>query len=125
MKKYDYIIIICAVLLFLGSFFINNFIDSLGYDYRTVNVYKHNKLIYTETLTDALNDEVVLSSDGFNHVVISGGSISIVEADCPDQICVKEGPITRVNAIRYCLPNEVLVEIVGKSYGNDVDFISK
>ncbi len=60
-------------------------------------------------------------NEGTNKLIISDGEAYIAEADCPDKICVHSGKIAFTGERIVCLPNKVLVEIIGKS---DVDFVS-
>ena len=50
-------------------------------------------------------------------------------SDCKNQICVNTGKISRAGEIIVCLPNYVIVEIIGSGEGGgeneDVDAIAK
>ncbi|MBQ3054473.1 MAG: NusG domain II-containing protein [Oscillospiraceae bacterium] len=46
-----------------------------------------------------------------NTVLIEPGAISMHSANCPDQLCVKQGKITGGVYPIVCLPNRVTVEI--------------
>lgn len=50
---------------------------------------------------------------GTNTLVISGGKAYISEADCPDGLCVSQGEISRTGQTVVCLPNRVMLRIVG------------
>ena len=50
---------------------------------------------------------------GTNTLVISGGKAYISEADCPDGLCVSQGKISRTGQTVVCLPNRVMLRIVG------------
>lgn len=50
---------------------------------------------------------------GTNILVIEGGEAYIKWADCPRQICVKEGKISRAGERITCLENKVVVEVFG------------
>lgn len=54
-----------------------------------------------------------------NTVQISGGHVKMLEADCPDKLCVHTGQISRSGQTIVCLPNKVVVSISGEK--NDVD----
>ena len=41
------------------------------------------------------------------------GRICMIEANCPDQVCVNQGWISDSALPIVCLPNKVIVEIVG------------
>ena len=46
-------------------------------------------------------------------VEVARGKIRVKEADCPDQVCVRQGWISDSTVPVVCLPNQVIVEIVG------------
>ncbi|MBQ0084384.1 MAG: NusG domain II-containing protein [Clostridiales bacterium] len=46
-----------------------------------------------------------------NTVVIENGEVFVKNAECPNQICVKTGKISKAGEQIACLPNKVLVEI--------------
>lgn len=51
-----------------------------------------------------------------NNVVIEilDGSARAKSSSCPDKICVKSGWIKNVNEQAVCLPNKVIIKIVGE-----------
>ena len=53
-------------------------------------------------------------SYGRNILIVSGEKAYMLEATCPDQLCVRQGSISRVGETIVCLPNRVVVEITGK-----------
>ncbi len=52
-------------------------------------------------------------SGGYNTVLVEPGRISVSEADCPDQICVRQGRISDGTVPIVCLPHKLMIEIVG------------
>ena len=57
---------------------------------------------------------------GSNILVIENGEAYIRWADCPRQICVKEGRISRAGQRITCLENRVVVEVVGKNSEDEI-----
>ena len=51
-----------------------------------------------------------------NILAVKDGMADMTTADCPDQICVQHRVISKSGETIVCLPNQVIVEIVG---GND------
>jgi len=76
---------------------------------------------YSLPLDQAL--EVSLDDHGHNILVIDGYDVYMKEADCPDQLCVKQGTIKKAGNMIVCLPNKITVEIIGKR-DSEVDIIS-
>ena len=48
-----------------------------------------------------------------NTILVEKGRIRVEEADCPDQICVDQGFISDGTVPIVCLPNRLVIEIVG------------
>lgn len=56
---------------------------------------------------------------GKNIVAVSDGKVSVRQADCPDQICVKHGPLTENGGPIVCLPNRLSVQWLSKQTAVD------
>lgn len=48
---------------------------------------------------------------GSNTLVISGGAVSVADADCPDQLCVRQGAIRYTGESIVCLPHRLVVTV--------------
>ena len=61
----------------------------------------------------AHQDETFLveTSRGRNQIRIRDGAIEVIDADCPDRVCVKSPPIRQPGEIIACLPHKLLIEI--------------
>lgn len=57
--------------------------------------------------------EIPSGSGGSNTVAVEHGRIRVIQASCPDQICVDQGWISDGTVPIVCLPNKLMVEIVG------------
>lgn len=53
----------------------------------------------------------------YNVVVISGGRVTVTEASCKNQVCVRHAEITRGGESIVCLPNRLVVRIESGSSG--------
>jgi hypothetical protein len=63
---------------------------------------------------------VVTGKSGLtNTIVAEPGRIWVEKADCPDQICVHQGVISDGTTPIVCLPNQLIIEIVGGGDGLD------
>ena len=59
--------------------------------------------------------EVRLESEGgYNILVIKDGKADVVEASCPDGLCVDFHPISKDGETIVCLPNRTVVSIEGE-----------
>lgn len=65
--------------------------------------------------------QVVLGDGGHtNTLVIKNGAAQVIAADCPDQVCVRQGAIRYSGESIVCLPHKLIVSIEGGGT-NDVD----
>lgn len=62
---------------------------------------------------DLHEDKVIRIGDS-NVCEISGESVRMTEADCPDLLCVHSKAIGRDGGSIVCLPNKVVLKIEGK-----------
>lgn len=53
---------------------------------------------------------------GKNVLEIKNGQVTMIEADCPDQICVNHAAVHSPNEMIICLPNKIVVQIEGTEY---------
>lgn len=117
-KKWDVIVIVILICLsfvpeiVFGIMKLNNYKGT--YAEITVNGKFYKKVPLSEhTGEDKIN---VKTSYGYNIVDIKDQSVSIIDADCKDGICIKEGSISKPGQSLICLPHKLMVEI--KSYDN-------
>ena len=61
-------------------------------------------------------------SGGTNTVRVEPGRICVSAADCPDQICVRQGWLTDGAGSIVCLPHGLVIQIEGAS---DVDAVTQ
>lgn len=92
-----------------------------------VKVWQDKALVGTYPLQGA--DPVRLpvdSASGHNLILIENGEVQMVEADCPDQVCVHTGAIGGPGETIVCLPNRLLIEIAGEPEGEvQIDDLSQ
>lgn len=72
--------------------------------------------LYDEIDLDAVAlpyDITIETEEGYNIIHVEHGQISVSEADCPDQICVRQGAISDSIIPIACLPHRLVIEIVG------------
>lgn len=62
----------------------------------------------------SLSRDTTIDICGTNTLVIEKGMAFLSEADCPDKLCVKMGRIYKKGQTIICLPNKVVVEIMGE-----------
>jgi hypothetical protein len=81
-------------------------------------VYVKNELV--ETIDLRTNGRfAVKNEEGYNLLEVEDGGIRMAEADCLSQTCVHAGAKSMGGEIIVCLPNRVVVKIVGAPEGVD------
>lgn len=76
-----------------------------------VEIYKNGELYMQASLYE--NKKIVVDKNGRNIVEIKDGYVRIIEADCVGQECVHTAPIGKNGGVIVCLPNQLVVKIVG------------
>jgi len=118
-KKSDLILITLLVLI---SFSIWLAVQWLNEGKAPVaEIYESNHLVKTIPLTQGR--EEIFHLEGIDNVAFrlnTDGSIQFLVSDCPDQICVQTGKISKIGETAACLPNHLLIKIVpGQSQHKD------
>lgn len=110
MKKKD-LILICSVLVLAAAFWLVP---------RAVGLFgnsKEQKLRITvsgeEYGTYSLEEDQVIKVGDTNVCEIKDKKVSMISADCPDQLCVHQRTIQLQGETIVCLPNKVVLEIMG------------
>lgn len=80
-------------------------------------IFEDGKLVHKIDLT-AVGKAYTIELDG-NIIFVEKGQISIIEADCPDKLCIKQGAIDNGARPIVCLPNNVVIKLTDDE--NDVD----
>lgn len=95
------IIIICACVWFFMS-------GNIG---TVVGIYQDGELLYKIDLTrvDEPYEIRVEYNDSENIILVKHNDISVIEADCADQVCVDHGSLGNKTPI-ICLPNRLVIE---------------
>ena len=78
------------------------------------DIYQSGELretIRLDTVTDEYTFEVPGEGGASNTVCVRPGSIAIISANCPDQICVHQGFISTSLLPITCLPNRLVIRV--------------
>ena len=89
----------------------------------TIARIKLDGKVIEEIVLSALTEPktiVVTGENGLTNTIIAEkDSIRVEKADCPDQVCVRQGAISNGTVPIVCLPNKLIIEIVGGGDGLD------
>lgn len=69
---------------------------------------------------DGSSSFIVTGEAGSNTIAVEQGRIRVTEADCPDHVCVNQGWISDSALPIVCLPNKLVIEIIGGESDLDV-----
>lgn len=125
MKKGDKIVSIAIIALLLISCS-----GVLYYKYmvqgsqRIAVIKKDGKIINSYDLKKVKGRvEIKIESEKnhFNVVEVEPNRIRILDADCPDKLCIKTGWISQPSQSVVCLPHKLMITIQGKN--NSVDSV--
>lgn len=63
-----------------------------------------------------LSEDQVLTVDGagggYNRIQVRDGAVSVLEASCPDKVCVHTGTVRYPGETIVCLPNRMIVTVI-------------
>ncbi len=80
----------------------------------TACIYRDGQILRSiplDQVSETCRFTVDATDGGYNIVEVSPGAIAIVEADCPDKLCVLQGPATDSLLPITCLPHRLVVEL--------------
>ena len=107
MKKNDWILVV-VILVLAGV----GFLVYTSFGKQTAGIVKVS--VDGELFgTYSLDKEQEIKINDTNCMIIKDGQADMIEADCPDQICVDHKTISKNKESIACLPNKVIVEVVG------------
>ena len=79
----------------------------------TAQVLQDGQLLYTLALDTPRTLTVTAPNGGSNTITVEDGRICVSHASCPDQVCVKQGWVSRNVIPIVCLPNQLVIQIKG------------
>lgn len=106
LKKKDWLLIGVIICVTALAFFMHEFIGGKGAGSVTIKVNGKIEGVYPLS-----EDKEVKINGGTNILVIKNQQADMIEADCPDKLCVNQKPISKNKESLICLPNKVVVEV--------------
>ncbi|HDJ1464554.1 TPA: NusG domain II-containing protein [Clostridioides difficile] len=123
MKKKDILLILGILVVITACYGIINVINSKNAG--NIEIYVDNKLYKTVSI-DAKEEFKIENRGGYNIVKIHDKGVEIVDASCPDKVCVHTGFINKPSQSIVCIPNRVSIKInTNEKNDNQEDIISK
>ncbi len=106
LKKKDWILIVVILCVAGLAVLVRTFVGAAGAN--RVIVKREGEI---EGIYSLSEDREVEINGGTNLLQIKNGEASMVQADCPDQLCVHQKPVSLNHESIICLPNKVVVEV--------------
>ena len=75
----------------------------------------------TYSLKEDRDVKIIIGEKVTNILRIHNGEADMTEADCPDQLCVRQRAVSKQKQTIVCLPNRAVVEVIG---GEDAELDS-
>lgn len=125
MTKGDKLLIVFVIILaVVSSVFIKRQALSTNGKYISVQVNgkEIKKIIFDSQIIG--NTIPVETEYGYNLIEIGDEKVRVIEADCPDEIDVKQGYISSIGETIVCLPNKMVVEIKGLDKDTEIDIMN-
>ena len=123
-KKMDIVIIVVLIISSFIPHFIYSSIRSKNNKdlYATIKVDGeiHNTINLPTTSEEKF---IIQTENGTNTILVNNNEVNIVYADCKDELCVKQGSISKIGKTLICLPNKLIIEIKGDEYDSSDDLI--
>ena len=120
-KKLDIVIIIALIIISFIPTVVFGMIMGYKYDMTYVEITVEGKLYSKIPLSTHKGEEIIdIDVDGHeNKIVIKDDTVKMIDADCPDSLCIYQGKISKVGQSLVCLPNKVMIEIKGDFVDDD------
>ncbi len=125
-KTKTWIVIFLGILLIFTGISLWIFLKPTGGS--IANIYLDGACIRSVDLSSVTESyEFTVSSDnGMNVIRVEYGKISVIDADCPDKVCIHTGAISDSAAPICCLPHKLVIRIEKEKKSGDIpDTVSR
>ena len=123
MKKGDIFIIAIILVIATALSFFTTYTKQVGF--RQFVIVEDGVVKHKYTFDDDFKKTITIeNSDHINTIRIENGTIKMVEANCPDQVCVKSRPISKNGEMIVCLPHKLYVKVLSPDENSEVDMIA-
>lgn len=111
MKKSDVILVAVILILALAAFAVISWYSAKTTKEAEAVVYLDGEEQGRYPLNRDASVEIPSADGNYNLLEIKDGKANMIEASCPDKICVNHRPVQNQGESVVCLPNKVVVEI--------------
>lgn len=115
LKPLDVVVIVVLLLVSILSAGITLINSNKKYESMYVEITTDGKPYRTYPLNKSTNEALTINTAlGKNIIEIKNQKVRILDADCKDKICIKDGYISKPGQVLVCLPHKVVVQIKGQ-----------
>jgi len=117
LKKGDIILLVITALLsisgYVGYSMYMDRIESLS----KIAVIRYKDQTIRRINIDTVDKSMEFTVNGIynNKILVEKGRIRVIESDCPDQVCVRTGWLTKTGELAVCVPNRLMIKIEGEN----------
>lgn len=124
MKKRDIVIIVIALLLALALYAVSQI--TLGTEASQVVVTVGGEEVLRRPLAMSDTYEMKQDDGSVNVIRVENGAVFMLEANCRDGLCIRQGKMKNAAKTIVCLPHELVVSLEGEAIDashDDLDII--
>jgi thiamine biosynthesis lipoprotein len=111
-QRQDYLFFLMVIVLFIISLLLSNRLRGNQADIALVSITNQSDQKIPLTVNQKHHVNSVL---GEMTILVENGTIQILDAPCPDQLCVKQGKINRQGETIVCVPGETIIKLEGNT----------
>ena len=120
-KKSDVVLFFILMALSVGLMF---FVYRTGSAGERIEIKVAGELYATYSLAEDRTVTVEQDEGKKNIIRIEGGEVTMASSTCKNQVCVDHAAVSRGGESIICLPNRVIVSIIGSEGGESYDSVS-
>lgn len=106
-------ILILIIILLAGIFWLMQYLNAAQKE-AVLQIYQDGELTGEYDLSQPQTIPVTGDEDSYNLVLIEAGAVRVTDADCPDQLCMKQRSISKNGESIICLPHRLVLQIHAK-----------
>lgn len=116
-KKYQIILVAFLLVICMVVFYI---LHHKKIEKPVAVIYKNGEIVKSIDLSSVTEEYEFIIEDGanYNRIRVDEEGVSIIEASCPDKVCIKTGHVHDSLLPITCLPNKLMIKIENATESN-------
>jgi len=114
-KKGDFLLTVIVIVLALTALaFFKCYSSNDAKEQRIAIVKANGNILYRINLDNIKESRDIALPESSGEIIrVERGRIRFLSADCPDNLCVKTGWLSKKGDMAVCLPNRIIIKIEG------------